>query len=456
MSFKSPLPRLERYVLRESVLPFFLGFGLVTFLFVIDFLFDYLDLIISKGVPPLVVGELFLLALGWITALSVPCGALVAALMTFGRLAQDNEITAMRAMGVNVGRILRGPLLAAFGLTVLLILFNNYILPETNHRFANLTLAIHRKKPAARIEPGIFINAFDNYSLLVKRVDDKTGLLEDVTIYDYSEGKIPTTILAKRGKMEYIDGGATLKLDLWDGEIHSVPGEAGAGTYRRGAFKQNTLYLHNPGAVLQRTERKSRGEREMNISMMLGEVHRIDEQIEKKNEKLDERARNAGYDSFPAMEKALGTQRSKPGLWKGLLGAVGLADNAPPDTTVKAQQALETFRMDLSEIKNLDRRRNSYMVEVHKKFSIPFACIVFILLGGPMGIRTRKGGFANMAIAVAFFITYYLFLIAGEQLADRRFISPAFAMWLPNLAFGLVGVYLTISVVGWGTSRGMR
>ena len=112
--------------------------------------------------------------------------------------------------------------------------------------------------------------------------------------------------------------------------------------------------------------------------------------------------------------------------------------------------------MDLSKIENLDRRRNSFLVEVHKKFSIPFACMVFILVGGPLGIRTRKGGFANMAIAVAFFITYYLFLIAGEQLADRRFVSPAFAMWLPNIVFGLVGIYLTVSVVGWGTSRGMR
>jgi lipopolysaccharide export system permease protein len=89
-------------VLRESILPFFLGFSLVTFLFILDFLFDFLDLLLVKDVPPLIVLELFLLALGWITALSFPCGVLVAALMTYGRLAQDNEVTAMRALGVNV------------------------------------------------------------------------------------------------------------------------------------------------------------------------------------------------------------------------------------------------------------------------------------------------------------------------------------------------------------------
>jgi len=107
-------------------------------------------------------------------------------------------------------------------------------------------------------------------------------------------------------------------------------------------------------------------------------------------------------------------------------------------------------------LQSLDRRIDSFKVEIHKKFSIPVACVVFVLVGGPLGIRTRKGGFANMAIAVAFFITYYLFLIAGEQLADRGFLSPFLSMWLPNLVFGALGVYLTVSVVGWGSSRGMR
>ena len=194
----------------------------------------------------------------------------------------------------------------------------------------------------------------------------------------------------------------------------------------------------------------------MSIGMMLGEVERLDDQIARRRETLDERAREAGYASFGDMERELGTDLGPPDLWRGLLGAAGLADTAPSDTSARAQQALESFRMDLAEVQNLDRRRNSFLVEIHKKFSIPFACLVFILVGGPLGIRTRRGGFANMAIAVAFFITYYLFLIAGEQLADRRFVSPAFAMWLPNMVFGLVGIYLTVSVVGWGTSRGMR
>jgi lipopolysaccharide export system permease protein len=456
LSFKSPVLRLEQYVLRESILPFFLGLGLVTFLFVIDFLFDYLDLILAKGIAPLTVLELFLLALGWIFALSFPCGVLVAALMTFGRLAQDNEVTAMRALGVNLGRVLQGPLLASVVLAGLLALFNNYVLPETNHRFANLSLAIHRKRPAAKIEPGVFVNAFDNYSLLVKHIDDKTGEMRDITIYDYTQGRIPTTILAKEGTMKYIDHGATLKLDLRNGEIHEVPGEAGEGKYRLGEFKEDTIYLHNPGVTLRKLDRQSRGEREMNIAMMEREIGRLKSQRAERLQRLNRKAEEAGFPSYAAFERQVAPARGLKALVAGALAMLGRAHHAPPDSNRALSKAKETLMADRLDLQSINRRIDSFKVEIHKKFSIPVACVVFVLVGGPLGIRTRKGGFANMAIAVAFFITYYLFLIAGEQLADRGFLSPFLSMWLPNLIFGALGAYLTVSVVGWGTSRGMR
>jgi lipopolysaccharide export system permease protein len=442
-------------VLRESLLPFLIGFSLVTFLFVIDFLFDYLDLLLAKGIPPLIVLELFALALGWIVALSFPCGVLVAALMTFGRLAQDNEVIAMRSGGVNVARILRGVLWASLVMAILLTLFNNYVLPESNHRFANLTLAIHHKSPAARIQPGIFIDAFDSYSLLVRAIDDRTGEMRDITIYDYSESEVPATILAREGHMEYIDGGATLKLDLRDGEIHTVPGHAAEGKYRRGKFLVHRLYLHNTGAILSRSERTSRGEREMDIPRMQREIERLESQKEKRVESLDEKARAGGFASFADFEESLRSPSAFLRLYFGLLSFFG---KEPPtaDLGDVNPRVAESLRVDRMELENIERRIDSYEVEIHKKFSIPFACVVFVLVGAPLGIRTRKGGFANMAIAVAFFVVYYLFLIAGEQLADRRLVSPALAMWLPNLLFGLLGAYLTVSVVGWGPSRGMR
>jgi lipopolysaccharide export system permease protein len=455
VSFKASPSLLERYILRESILPFLLGFATVTFLFVLDFLFDFLDLLIAKDVPFPIVLELFVLALGWIVALSFPCGALVAALMAFGRMAQDNEVTAMRAMGVNLATALRAPLAASLVLAGLLVLFNNYVLPESNHEFANLRLAIHRKSPAAKIEPGIFIDAFDKASLLVKDVNPKTGEMRDITIYDYSQNDVPTTILARRGHMEYPKGSSTLKLTLEDGEIHEVPGLAAEGKYRRGTFDQHVIYLRQSGARLEMPDRKARSEREMNIAMMEDEIRQRETEKNQRLTDLEQRAVKAGFPSYAAFEKIVRQPHGMTALLMGAMSKLGLA-HARPDTTRLDPKAAASLEMGRLEVENLDRRIDSFKVEIHKKFSIPFACVVFVLVGAPLGIRTRRGGFANMAIAVAFFMVYYLFLIAGEQLADRRFLSPALAMWLPNLLFGAVGLYLAASVVGWGPSRGMR
>jgi len=446
---------LERYILRESVLPFILGFATVTFLFILDFLFDFLDLLIARDVPFPIVLELFVLALGWIVALSFPCGALVAALMTFGRMAQDNEVTAMRAVGVNLLTAMRGPLIASLVLAGLLVAFNNYVLPESNHRFANLRYAIQRKSPAAKIEPGIFIDAFDKASLLVKEINPKTGEMKDITIYDYSQTSIPTTILAKRGHMEYPKGSSTLKLTLEDGEIHEVPGAAAEGKYRRGKFDQHVIYLRQSGTRLEMPDRKNRGQREMNINMMLDEIHQRQHEKAERLTELESRAVKAGFPSYEAFEKIARSPRGMNALLRGALGKMGLA-KARPDSTRLDPRVAASLEMGRLEIDNLDRRIDSFRVEIHKKISIPFACVVFVLIGAPLGIRTRRGGFANMAIAVAFFMIYYVFLIGGEQLADRGFLSPALAMWLPNLLFGVVGAYLTASVVGIGPSRGMR
>ena len=455
MSFRASPSLLERYILRESVLPFILGFATVTFLFILDFLFDFLDLLIARDVPFPIVLELFVLALGWIVALSFPCGALVAALMTFGRMAQDNEVTAMRAVGVNLLTAMRGPLVASLVLAGLLVAFNNYVLPESNHRFANLRYAIQRKSPAAKIEPGIFIDAFDKASLLVKEINPKTGEMKDITIYDYSQTSIPTTILAKRGHMEYPKGSSTLKLTLEDGEIHEVPGAAAEGKYRRGKFDQHVIYLRQSGTRLEMPDRKNRGQREMNINMMLDEIHQRQHEKAERLTELESRAVKAGFPSYEAFEKIARSPRGMNALLRGALGKMGLA-KARPDSTRLDPRVAASLEMGRLEIDNLDRRIDSFRVEIHKKISIPFACVVFVLIGAPLGIRTRRGGFANMAIAVAFFMIYYVFLIGGEQLADRGFLSPALAMWLPNLLFGVVGAYLTASVVGIGPSRGMR
>ena len=164
---------LERYVLREHVYPFLIGFSVVIFLLTLDFMFDLVDLAIGKGIGAGVVLELFVLSLGYMVALAFPCAVLIACLATFGRLSQDNEISAMRANGVNLFRIIGAPLYAALVLAGLLVLFNNLVLPESNHRLANLMADVGRKRPTATIQEGVFVDDFVGYSIFVEKVDDR-------------------------------------------------------------------------------------------------------------------------------------------------------------------------------------------------------------------------------------------------------------------------------------------
>jgi hypothetical protein len=105
-----------------------------------------------------------------------------------------------------------------------------------------------------------------------------------------------------------------------------------------------------------------------------------------------------------------------------------------------------TAEGELRTITDLTNRSRRFDVEYHKKFSIPFSCIVFVLIGAPLGIRGRRGGVGiGAGIGILFFLVYYLFLVGGEQLGDRGMVSPFWAMWAPNVIFGGAGVFLTLS-----------
>jgi len=89
-----------------------------------------------------------------------------------------------------------------------------------------------------------------------------------------------------------------------------------------------------------------------------------------------------------------------------------------------------------------------YQVEIHKKFSIPFSCIIFVLLGAPLAIRSGKKGMTmSIGFSILFFLVYYMFLISGEKFADRQYVSAWLAMWLPNIILLLAAGLLTWSTV---------
>lgn len=447
---------LERYVLREHIYPFLIGFSIVIFLLSLDFLFDLLDLAIGKGVSAGVVLELFVLSLGYMVALAFPCAVLIACLATFGRLSQDNEIAAMRANGVNMLRIIAAPLAASVVLAGLLVLFNNHILPESNHRLANLMADVGRKRPTTTITEGVFIDGFVGYNIFVEKVNDRTNEIRGVKIYQLNSGARPTTILADWGVIHNSPDGRVTSLELHDGEIHEVPPNDDERTYRRLMFKTHVINIRNVGEDLERRDREARGDREMTLGMMEDHIHQIRQDLRGAAARRDQILHDAGFKDYESFVRTVVPRRPLRGIKAWIRNAMrafsslGASESAtsPPSPAAPPQLpspvTVDIIQMRQLEVDALERRAQSLEVEVQKKFSIPAACIVFVLVGAPLGIRARRSGIGVAFLSILFFVFYYLCLAGGEELADRRLMSPWVAMWTPNLVMGAIGLLLTL------------
>ena len=148
-------------------MPFFFSLLMITFLLFINFLLRAIDRFLGKGLEILTILEYLFLNLAWIIALSVPMAVLLSTLMTFGRLSEDNEINAMRASGISFLSILKAPIMFGITIATLLVIFNNFILPDMNFQARLLSGDIYRKRPGMNIEPGVFLDNLPDYSMIV-------------------------------------------------------------------------------------------------------------------------------------------------------------------------------------------------------------------------------------------------------------------------------------------------
>ena len=158
---------LSKYLVRETILPFIFSLLMITFVLFINFLLRAIDRFLGKGLELSIILEYLFLNMAWIIALSVPMAVLLASLMTFGRMSEDNEINAMRSSGISFLSIIYSPLLLGVLVALLLTFFNNFILPEMNFRARLLSGDIYRKRPDMNIEPGIFLDNLPEYSMII-------------------------------------------------------------------------------------------------------------------------------------------------------------------------------------------------------------------------------------------------------------------------------------------------
>jgi lipopolysaccharide export system permease protein len=475
----------ERYILRNYIGPFLFSMAVITFVFIMDFILRYIDLFLNKGVKFHIVLQAFTLSLGHMFALIIPMAVLPATLMTYGTLAGENELTAMRACGFSIYRMILPGIVASTLLAMGLVYYNNHVLPESNHKLLNLLIDINRKQPTMELRENHFIDDVQGYTIYFAQKNDRTGDISDVQIFRHNEKGLPSTIVAKSGKLKYIEGQNVLRVDLQNGQIHEIPEEKQRETYRRTTFKTYSLNIHDVDRSLQHTERDYRGDREMSVRMMKDKIKETRSEIAMSRQEIIREASERMSATFGLLDKndrfrttqPAAAATDMPGRGPGPNGpghpnsrnvAGGSNPNhgpngGPPRPAVPrfmaqpghnafpgipmaardeylTQQRIET---ELNKQDSFDKQIDRYKVEIHKKYSIPFACVVFVLVGSPLAIRMSRSGM-NMAIglSILFFLVYYVCLIGGEKLADRGLLTPFLSMWTPNLVFGALALVL--------------
>lgn len=392
----------------------------------------FADRLVGKGLDTWVITKLIAYNLSWMVVLVVPMASLVATLMAFGSLSQNNEVTIMKSSGISLYKMMFPPFIASIVVAVLLFQFNNDVLPDANHQAKILMSDISRTKPTLSLEPGFFSQEVNNYAILVRSIDQKSNWLYQITIYDYSNGAKINVVTADSGRIFFSKDQSKLIMDLYHGEIHESDVQ-NTTMYRKLEFEKHIIAMNGDQFSFQQSGPTSRGERELSVYDMqvITDSLKI---ILKENTK----SFNKEINKFLLIDtlKSPNLTSSKTGNNPELIYLRSLE---------KVRSAKNIVMANFNRLEWTKRELEKYEVEIYKKYSLPVACIIFMLIGAPLGIMVRKGGFGVAAgISLFFFLIYWAFLIGGEKLSERGFFSPFIGMWAANIVLGVVGIILTI------------
>lgn len=445
------LKKLYTLTLRSYLPPFIATLFISVFLlFLVQIVITYLDDFLGKGLRTIDLFKLF--AYAWIAIIPqcIPLAVLLASIMSFGNMAENYELAAMKSSGISLFKIMR----AVFGFVIILagltFLFNNFILPVVHLKSTALLYDIRQKKPTVNIKEGIFYNGIENYSIRVGKKSVNKDTLKDIYIYDHS-AHVGNNIqmYSKTGKITTLSDTSALVLILRDGNRYEEVKDNSNGekTFSQLNYKQLQVNIPLSDFKLKRTNEelfKGHGE-------MLN-VWQIDSVIDSTRRVMNKRLvnfKNQAATGFYTRTSGLRSQHKKYDIqniqvfYDSLeMSRYSLAVQNALNITRTAASNLDSF---ISNQENERRHQNEYYIEWHKKIVVCFACIVLFFVGAPLGAIIRKGGLGlPVIVSVLFFLLFYVLTEMFSAMALDFVMEPWQAMWLPVVIFLPLSVFLTI------------
>ncbi|WP_304247867.1 LptF/LptG family permease [Parabacteroides gordonii] len=463
----------------QTFLPLFImTFGICLFIVLMQFLWRYIDDMVGKGLGIPVLGEMFFYAALFLLPMALPLAILLASLMTFGNLGERLELLAMKSAGVSLIHIMR-PLMITIGIiSIGAFFFQNNAMPVVQVKLYSLLYSMRQKSPELDIPEGVFYGEITGYNVYVKQKDNKTGLLKDVMIYDYSDGfNNARVIKADSGRLKTSADKLFLVLSLFNGEsfenLKSQTGSAGAKVavpYRRETFGTKEILIEFD-ANFTRTD-----ESFMQNQYMGKKLNDLQTSIDSMTVRLDSiKALNAKS----VYEMSYRRTFSKPKREEGNRAGNSQVNNTDSlkkkqdepaiiidfDSLYQAQPASGKAALLVRAKSNIESVKADYyfkaatmgdeaykvrrhLTEWHKKFTLSFACMVFFFIGAPLGAIIRKGGLGMpVVISVILFIFYYIVDNIGFKMARDGVWAAWEGMWLSSAVLAPLGIFLTYKAV---------
>lgn len=449
------MKKLYRYITKSFLGTFVLTFFIVVFIWVMQFVWLYVDDLVGKGLEFKIIAELLFYTSITAIPMSLPLALLLALLMCFGNLGEHYELVAMKASGISMWRAMRPLFNFALILSVLAFFISNSLIPIATLKWRTLLTDIQRQKLAFNIKEGVFYKDIENYVIFVDRKGKDGSHIYGVKIYDHTDHNGCTKVIAAdSGMMSMSPNQRSIIFTLYNGHNYTdlTPDNyKEKRPFERMSFKQEQLKFSLASFDMTRSSEDmyKSYQQMMNIRQLSTALDSLEIRYNDKQQAFNEgfTRRWANYNSTKndtsCVNMAADTSRRLRwpllDLYEGearsaiLATAMGSAQNAKDNITFN--------KLDLgTQTENINKHRKEW----HKKFTLSIACLIFFFIGAPLGSIIRKGGLGlPVVVSVLFFVVYYIISTIGERMAVFGDLNMFVGVWLSSIVLAPVGLFLT-------------
>lgn len=433
------------------------------FMLILQFFWVYIDDLMGKGLSVWVILELLVYVSAGIVPLALPLAILLSSLMAFGNLSEHNELTALKASGFSLLRIMRPLIIIVFLIATATFFFANYVIPAANLKWHTLIFDIQNKKISTILTPGIYSKHFEGYAIKIDSLNGNKCM--GVTIHDYTLPTQLRTVRAKEANVYKSENGRYIFLNLKSGSILEeldiqnpmyLPNKTWTNPSNRPSrvshFNQGVYKLDLGGLDLNRSKEDLFTDKYEMLNVF--QINDAIDSIDNKKNTLSTRFVQQNKLGFLSLNDSL-TKRieNDPGLQNevAITNPIEFRALSAADQQLAINLALSKIRRNQQQLENqgqflqtLERETDLYWIEFHRKFALTYAIIVLFFVGAPLGALIKKGGFgAPVVIAAIIFLLYFIVNSVGDNLADTSSITPFVGMWMAGLLFTPVAIYLT-------------